>query len=197
MRHIYYVKKEIPIPDGGHVNRHDGAVRIYLDPTVQRRKSATMVIGKATSATTMHPNNNFRQRYPSLWEKCYEESTPVHVLHYGVYLTALSAGWKTGVYEALHDAVGPQYGNALMDWAMFSTLSRTNVASSFPEVMADQVVFSRQRYDDDAFSELFREKISPEDAERFKDKWLESVKQRDAGITEAWIAIDGSMTTAT
>ena len=79
-----------------------------------------------------------------------------------------------------------------MDWAMFSILSRTNVASSFAEVMADQVVFSRQRYDDDAFSELFREKISPEDAERFKDKWLESVKQRDAGITEAWIAIDGS-----
>lgn len=53
MRHIYYEKKEIPIPEGGHVNRHDGAVRIYLDPTVQRRKSATMVIGKATSATTM------------------------------------------------------------------------------------------------------------------------------------------------
>lgn len=192
MRHIYYEKKEIPIPEGGHVNRHDGAVRIYLDPTVQRRKSATMVIGKATSATTMHPNDNFRQRYPSLWEKYYEESTPVHVLHYGMYLTALSAGWSTGVYESLHDAVGPQYGNALMDWAMFSILSRTNVAASFPDVMADQVVFSRQRYDDDAFSELFREKISPEDAERFKDKWLESVKQRDAGITEAWIAIDGS-----
>ena len=192
MRHIYYEKKEIPIPDGGHVNRHDGAVRIYLDPTVQRRKSATMIIGKATSATTMHPNDNFRQRYPSLWEKYYGESTPAHVLHYGMYLTALSAGWNTGVYESLHDAVGPQYGNALMDWAMFSILSRTNVASSFPEVMADQVVFSRQRYDDDAFSELFREKISPEDAERFKDKWLESVKQRDAGITEAWIAIDGS-----
>ena len=25
MRHIYYEKKEIPIPEGGHVNRHDGA----------------------------------------------------------------------------------------------------------------------------------------------------------------------------
>ena len=192
MRHIYYEKKEIPIPEGGHVNRHDGAVRIYLDPTVQRRKSATMVIGKATSATTMHPNDNFRQRYPALWEQYYEERTPVHVLHYGMYLTALSIGWRTGAYGALHDAVGPQYGNALMDWAMFSILSRTNVASSFPEVMADQVVFSRQRLDDNDFSELFREKISPEDAERFKDRWLESVKQRDADITEAWIAIDGS-----
>jgi len=192
MRHIYYEKKEIPIPEGGHVNRHDGAVRIYLDPTVQRRKSATMVIGRATSATTMHPNDNFRQRYPALWEQYYEERTPVHVLHYGMYLTALSAGWRTGCYEALHDAFGPQYGNALMDWAMFTMLCRSNAASSFPDVMADQAVFSRQRYDDDAFSELFREKIGPEDAERFKDRWLESVKQRDTGITEAWIAIDGS-----
>ena len=192
MRHIYYDKKEIPIPEGGHVNRHDGAVRIYLDPTVQRRKSATMVIGKATSATTMHPNDNFRQRYPSLWEKYYEESTPVHVLHYGMYLTALSAGWNTGVYGALHDSVGPLFGNALMDWAMFSILCRSNAASSFPEVMADQVVFSRQRYGDDWYSELFCEKISPEDAELFKDKWLESLKSRDPGIGEAWIAIDGS-----
>ena len=153
MRHIYYEKKEIPIPEGGHVNRHDGAVRIYLDPTVQRRKSATMVIGRATSATTMHPNDNFRQRYPALWEQYYGERTPVHVLHYGMYLTALSAGWRTGCYEALHDAFGPQYGNALMDWAMFTMLCRSNAASSFPDVMADQAVFSRQRYDDDAFSD--------------------------------------------
>ena len=192
MRHIYYEKKEIPIPEGGHVNKHDGAVRIYLDPTVERRKSATMVIGKATSATTMHPNDNFRKRYPSLWEQYYGERTPVHVLHYGMYLTALCAGWSTGIYEALHATVGPLYGNALMDWAMFSILSRTNVASSFPDVMADQVVFSRHRHDDDWFSELFREKISPEDAEKFKDEWLEKVKSRDPGIEEAWIAIDGS-----
>ena len=192
MRHIYYEKKEIPIPEGGHVNRHDGAVRVYLDPTVQRRKSATMVIGKATSATTMHPNDNFRQRYPSLWEKYYEERTPVHVLHYGMYLTALSAGWRTGFYKALHDAVGPLFGNALMDWAMFAILSRSNVASSFPEVMADQVVFSRQRYGDEWYSELFSEKISPEDAEKFKDRWLEQLKSQDTGIAEAWIAIDGS-----
>lgn len=192
MRHIYYEKKEIPIPEGGHVNRYDGAVRIYLDPTVQRRKSATMVIGKATSATTMHPNDNFRQRYPSLWEKYYEERTPVHVLHYGMYLTALSAGWQTGVYEALHDAVGPLFGNALMDWAMFAILCRSNSASSFPEVMADQVLFSRQRYGDEWYSGLFSEKISPEDAENFKDMWLEQLKSRDAGIAEAWIAIDGS-----
>ena len=192
MRHIYYEKKEIPIPEGGHVNRHDGAVRIYLDPTVPRRKSATMVIGKATSATTMHPNDNFRQRYPSLWEKYYEERTPVHVLHYGMYLTALSAGWRTGAYEALHDALGPLSGNALMDWAMFTILCRSNAASSFPEVMADQVVFSRQRYGDEWYSELFCERISPEDAERFKDRWLEQLVSRDAGVAEAWIAIDGS-----
>lgn len=192
MRHIYYEKKEIPIPEGAHVNRHDGAVRIYLDPTVQRRKSATMVIGKATSATTMHPNDNFRQRFPSLWEQHYGEKSPVHVLHYGMYLTALSAGWRTGCYGALHDSVGPLYGNALMDWAMFTILCRSNAASSFPEVMADQVVFSRQRHGDEWFGELFGGRISPEDAEVFKDRWLESLKLHDAGVTEAWIAIDGS-----
>ena len=38
MSHIYYEKKEIPIPEGGHVNNNDGAVRIYLDPSVPRRK---------------------------------------------------------------------------------------------------------------------------------------------------------------
>lgn len=192
MSHIYYEKKEIPIPEGGHVNRHDGAVRIYLDPSVPRRKSPTMVIGKATSATTMHPNDNFKLRFPALWRQHYEESAPVHVLHYGMYLSALSAGCRTGVYDALHAAVGPLYANALMDWSMFAILSRTNAASSFPEVMADQVVFSRQRHGDDWFGDLFRERISPEDEEKFKDMWLERVKAFDPGIEEAWIAIDGS-----
>ena len=192
MSHIYYEKKEIPIPEGGHVNRHDGAVRIYLDPSVPRRKSRTMVIGKATSATTMHPNDNFKLRYPALWSQHYEEKTPVHVLHYGMYLSALSAGCRTGVYAALHDAVGPLYANALMDWSMFTILSRMNAASSFPEVMADQVVFSLQRHGDDWFGDLFRERISPEDAERFKDLWLEKVEAFAPGVGEAWIAIDGS-----
>ena len=192
MSHIYYEKKEIPIPEGGHVNNNDGAVRIYLDPSVPRRKSPTMVIGKATSATTMHPNDNFKLRYPALWSQYYEEKTPVHVLHYGMYLSALSAGCRTGVYDALHAAVGPLHANALMDWSMFTILSRMNAASSFPEVMADQVVFSLQRHGDDWFGDLFRERISPEDAERFKDLWLEKVKAFDPGIEEAWIAIDGS-----
>lgn len=192
MSHIYYEKKEIPIPEGGHVNKNDGAVRIYLDPTMPRRKSATMVIGKATSPTTMHPNDNFKLRYPDLWRQYYEEKTPLHVLHYGMYLTALSAGCRTGVYAALHDAVGPLYANALMDWSMFTILSRTNAASSFPDVMADQVLFSRQRHGDDWYGDLFREWISPEDAERFKDLWLDKVKALAPDIKEVWIAIDGS-----
>jgi hypothetical protein len=192
MSHIYYEKKEIPIPEGGHVNRNDGAVRIYLDPSVPRRKSPTMVIGKATGATTMHPNDNFRQRYPSLWEQYYEEKAPVHVLHYGMYLSALSIGCRTGLYGALQAAFGPLYANALMDWAMFTVLSRTNVASSFPGVMADQVVFSGRRHGDAWFSDLFRERISPEAVERFKDAWLEKVKAFDAGVEESWVAIDGS-----
>lgn len=192
MSHIYYEKKEIPIPEGGHVNRHDAAVRIYVDASAPRRKSATMVIGKATSATTMHPNDNFRLRYPALWEEHYGEKTPAHVLHYGMYLSALSAGCRTGVYSALHEAVGPLHGNALMDWAMYSILSRSNVASSFPEVMADQVVFSRQRHSDAWYSELFGGKISTEETERFKDLWLGRVKAYDPGISEAWVAVDGS-----
>ena len=194
MRHIYYEKKEIPIPEGAHMNRHDGAVRIYVDPTVPRRESPTLVIGKATSSTTMHPNDNFRRLYPALWEEYYGEKTPAHVLHYGMYLTALSAGWRTGLYDALHDAVGPLFGNALMDWAMYSILSRTGVASSFPEVMADQVLFSQRCHSDSWYSDLFCEKISPEDAEKFKDAWLKKVKGYDPGITDAWVAIDGSNT---
>lgn len=194
MSHIYYEKKEIPIPEGAHTNWHDGAVRIYVDPTVPRRESPTMVIGKATSSTTMHPNDNYRRLYPALWTEYYGEKTPLHVLHYGMYLTALSAGWRTGLYESLHNTVGPLHGNALMDWAMYAMLSRTGVASSFPEVMADQVLFSARCHSDSWYSDMFRGKISPEDAEKFKDAWLERVKGYDPGLTEAWVAMDGSNT---
>lgn len=192
MSHIYKEKKEIPIPEGAHVNNHDGAVRIYLDSSVQRRKSATKVIGKATSATTMHPNDNFRQLYPALWEEYYGEKSPMHVLHYGMFLSALSVGERSGVYQALIDSIGPLYGNAIMDWSMFSIISRTNVALTFPEVMNNQILFSDKCYSDSWYSDMFCSKISLEDSERFKDKWLEKVKTYDQAVSEAWIAIDGS-----
>ena len=177
---------------GAHVNNNDGAVRIYMDPSVQRRKSATKVIGKATSATTMYPNDNFRQLYPALWEEYYNEKSPMHVLHYGMYLSSLSAGERSGVYSAIMDSIGPLYGNAMMDWAMFSIISRTNVAMTFSEVMNDQILFSDKCYSDSWYSDMFCTKIRLEDIERFKDKWLEKVKAYDQGVSEAWIAIDGS-----
>ena len=66
MSHIYWEKKEVPIPPDAYINHNDGRVFVMVEG---KRK----VIGHATSENTMHPNDMFRALYPDLWEAAYGE----------------------------------------------------------------------------------------------------------------------------
>ena len=54
-----------------------------------------MIIGAATSETTMIPNDNFRSKFPELWRQYYGADTAaLHKVHVGLYALCLSIGWK-------------------------------------------------------------------------------------------------------
>ena len=189
MSHIYWERHEIPIPDNCYINKNDGRVFImkYDSNRIRRRT----VIGHATSQVTMHPNDTFRFLYPSLWKEYYgDESVLPHELHAGLYAATLGIGYQTRLYPILHEVYGPLYGNAIMDYAMFSILDRSDTTQLFTERMADQVLYSGKAYGDSWYSELFGRRMTPDLNHRFRLEWLRQCSNE--GDTKVWISIDGS-----
>ena len=189
MSHIYWELKEIPIPGEAYINTSDG--RVFLMNADGSGKKKRRVIGHAATMETMHPNDLFKYLYPGLWAEYYgDRKLPEHELHIGMYALSLGVGCSKGLYPILQDVYGPLYGNAIMDYAMYSIMDRTNTAQLFPDRMSREVLFSKEAWSDDWYSALFRQHM-PEDANHlFRMKWLEECHRM--GITKAWISIDGS-----
>lgn len=189
MAHIYWELHEIPRPSDSYINHSDG--RVFLMSDDGNGKKKRRVIGHATSETMMHPNDLYKYLYPSLWAEYYgDRDLPEHELHAGMYALCLGIGYYTGVYPILHKVYGPLYGNAVMDYAMYSIMDRTNTTQLFPNRMAREVLFSKETWSDNWYSGLFHTNMSEDANHQFRAEWLKECSGR--GITKAWISIDGS-----
>lgn len=189
MAHIYWELHEIPMPENAYVNRSDG--RVFLMSEDGNGKLKRRVIGHATSDTAMHPNELYRFLYPSEWEQQYHEKIfPAHELHMGMYMLFLGIGHNTGLYPILLETYGPLYANAIMDYAMYSIMDRSDTTQLFPDRMAREVLFSKEAYSDSWYSELFRRHMSEDANHQFRLQWLKKCQQQ--GIKNVWLSIDGS-----
>lgn len=190
MGRIYYEKRAIPIPDDATVVKGDGRVYIY-QPGAPKRRAKRLVIGKAATETTMHPNDTYRQIYPAKWEMYYGRKDKESIyLSSGAYGLVLAAGIQTGLYPLLLASHGPLYANALMDLSMYSMLENDDVALTFKDRMEGRVVFSKDRFDDDWISDLFRKFMTEEMNEKLREEWLSLCEKK--GTKECWLSIDGS-----
>lgn len=189
MAHIYWELHEIPRPSDSYINHSDGRVFLMSDDGFGKKKRK--VIGHATSETMMHPNDLYKYLYPSLWKEYYSDrDVPEHELHLGMYALSLGIGYQSGLYPILQQVYGPLYGNAIMDYAMYSIMDRTDTTQLFTDRMAREVLFSKEAYSDSWYSELFHTHMLEDSNHRFRTEWLKECSRR--GITKAWISIDGS-----
>lgn len=189
MAHIFWELHEIPRPSDSYINHSDGRVFLMSDNGFGNKKRK--VIGHATSETMMHPNELYKYLYPTLWKEYYgERELPEHELHTGLYALVLGIGYKTKLYPILHEVYGPLYGNAIMDYAMYSILDRTDTSQLFPERMVQQVLFSKEAYSDSWFSDFFRNQMTENANYQFKIRWAQECAQR--GVSKVWLSIDGT-----
>lgn len=189
MGHIYRELHEIPIPDDAYINHYDG--RVFLISNDGNGHQKRQVIGIATSNTMMHPNHAYKYLYPELWKEYYGgKELPEHELHVGMYAACLGIASKNGLYPLLHEAYGPLYGNAIMDYCMYSMYKRTDTTQLYQDTMNDQVKFSDETYSDSWFSALFKTYMSANANHQFRIGWLKKVASE--GIKKAWLCIDGS-----
>lgn len=192
MRHIYWDKQEIPIPGDAYVNHSDGRVFVFLREGRVLEKSRRLVIGRAATNATMYPNDAFREKYPSLWEQHYgsTDKAPKHYLRSGMYSLCLGAGHKTGIYPLLNKVYGPLYANAIMDFSMYSMLTKSDVAQTLKERLAGEVTFSKNTLHDSWLSDMFSNKMTEDQSVELRKQWIDHCKSN--GVTSAWISIDGS-----
>lgn len=192
MRHIYWEKQEIPIPGEAYVNHSDGRVFIFLREGKVLEKSRRLVIGRAATNATMYPNDAFREKYPSLWEQYYGSTDkPLkRYLRSGMYSLCLGAGHDTGIYPLLNNVYGPLYANAIMDFSMYSMLTKSDVAQTLKDRLAGEVTFSKNELHDSWLSDMFSNKMTEDQSLELRRLWIEHCKSN--GVTSAWISIDGS-----
>lgn len=188
MSHIYRELNEIPIPSFAHVNRGNG--RVFVS-TRNGDKRGQMVIGLATSETTMHPNGNFKFHYPELWRKAYgDDELQPHEIHAGLYGLFLGASHANGLYDVLNNCWGTLYTNAALDYAMFCSRDRSDATYLMPEFSARQLLFSDKTYDNTWYGGFFSKILTPEKVNRFRIDWLKHCA--DKGCKGVWLCIDGS-----
>lgn len=191
MGRVYWELKEIPQPEGAHVNNSDDRVFIFLPDGKNIRDSKRKVIGHATSSTMMHPNDTFRYLYPELWKEYYGDGDiQEHVLHSGMYALTLGIGYKTSLYPLLIEAYGPLYANAIMDYSMYSILEKSDTSQTYPDRMRREIIFSKELYTDSWLCDLFRHKMTENNSYMFRNLWMEKCRERN--VSKVWLSIDGS-----
>lgn len=187
--HLYNELNEIPIPDFAHPDGY----RVYTNYPVGNGNTKKLYIGQYANKEegTFYANENFRLYYPQEWANAYEKVNPPHYRYnVGMYAMTLTLSHKNRLYQSLQDCFGPLYGNAILDFAMYSIMERSNVAYRFKPAMEHEVIFSKDRKDDDWLSRLFNNLITEDMIHQFRIRWLQECVNQ--GIKKVWISIDGS-----
>lgn len=143
-----------------------------------------------SSMRTMNPNSNYAARYPIEFSAAAKGKLAPVTRRCGLYMLSLVVSWKNGLYPTLVDCLGPESANAVMDFANYSILFKSNVAKDYPHLMSDQVLYSEKLHSDSWLSELFEKRLTVSGIEDFKAKWVAACKEH--GLKKVWLCIDGS-----
>lgn len=183
----------VEIPDGAYVEK-DATVfvkdRNEYDPLKQYNQVKHTIIGRSIGNGRMYPNHNFRLRYPTVFEEASGEKLPRQTKKIGFYTAVLSLAEKTGLYDALIKSYGIENANMVIDFSMYSIIRHSCVADQYPATMEDQLLFSNSLWNAPKLSDFFNNELSEGRTSVFRKLWAGTCKER--GISEAWIAIDGS-----
>ena len=194
MSTIFRELTPFPIPKNFHVNKGNG--RVFLSTRTQDGRRGQVVVGRAVrdeqtgELSKMYANSTFKERFPALWAQYYGEPSNPNTLNAGLYMITLASSQKNGLYKAVTESFGPLYGNAIMDYAMYSIKFHSNVTKNFKESMGSQLTFSDKINNESWMSKLFSKNIKGEYVYKFQKKWASLCAK--SGVKNVWLCIDGS-----
>ena len=170
----------VEIPSEAHVVPSTQRVWVQKGTTIDKKghsRPVCVTIGKAFSDHQMYPNSNYMILYPLIYAKAAKADVPVFCKSAGLYAAMLSIGEHQGIYDILNEAYGIQYANIIVDYCMFSILSRTNASELYPVTMKNHVLFSGELYDDSRLSRFFEHEMLEDHTSDFRKRWIDHCLQ--------------------
>lgn len=155
-----------------------------------RPKRTTIGHQCADSLTTMHPTTQYAQIFPSLWEKISAEKIKPSIKKIGFFSACQAINSMNGIKDILDNVYGVNISNALMDYAAYSVIHRTDEASAFSYKMRNELLYSAEPASDSYYSRLFEEGMSKEQEILFRHNW--ALQCKEDGVDKVWLCIDGS-----
>ena len=186
----------VPVPSEAHVLGSDNRVYIVREKRYMKDRQYNIdkrdFIGKLndTSQETMNPNTLYSVLYPDLFNRYAAGKVIPLNKRIGMFTFGLASSEDNGLYKALVDGCGPDYANAIMDFSLYSILSKSNVAKDYSTIMKSQTLFGDALHDDVYYSNLFTKRINEDIIEQFRIAWVKQCVQH--GISGVWLCVDGS-----
>ena len=187
----------IPKRSGITINRGDSNRVLYVNsaPYNARKGYAEpkrTTIGYVCPDDTkyMYPTDKYATIFPAAWEEAFNEKPKATVKKMGLYSLVQAVNAKIGIIDVLEKTLGGPLTNSVLDFAMYSILSHTNVASSFENRMSNQILFCGVPYGDSYYSDVFEKQMKQTAIYDFRKVWVGQCRQD--GIDNVWLCIDGS-----
>lgn len=191
-----YRNISVPVPPEAYVRKKQGIVyvvreHVYL-PDKRYNENKTTDIGRINSpdGKTMNPNDNYAELYPAQFNEAAKGKSAPAIRRVGLFACTAAITRDNGLYQALIDACGPEDANFLLDFAMYSIQTKSNVARDFDVLMSENVLFSRKNYSDSWISDFFKNKLSIDSVESFKENWIQRCISN--GKNKVWLCVDGT-----
>ena len=194
-----YRDRRVPIPGikGITINRGDGNRVMYVlsapyDSKAGYARPKRITIGYVceNDGTSMYPTDNYKTVFPARWTEMFKETPSPIIKKFGMNAIGQAVNIKCGIGDVVRDVFGDSTGNKLLDYALYSILYHSDVASQFEKRMGNQLLFSGKAYSDSSYSELFEKGMTRDQILSFKKKWVMQCKED--GVDGVWLCIDGS-----
>ena len=194
-----YRDRKVPIPkqSGITINRGDGNRVLYVKSAPYNAKKGypepkRTTIGYVCPDDTrfMYPTDKYPTIFPAAWEEAFNEKPKPIVKKMGLYALTQAVNAKIGIIDVLENALGRFMTNSVLDFVMYSILCHSNVAASFENRMANQILFNGTPCSDSYYSELFEKQLEQAAINTFRKAWVDQCKED--GIDNVWLCIDGS-----
>ena len=186
----------VPVPKEAIVVRSTGRVYLIREKRYSKEKQynndSRTTIGwlNDPSGQTMNPNDNYAVIYPTAFNEAANGKLAPVLKRIGVYAFSLACAQRNGVYPLLVSSCGPDYANAVMDYACYSIMNKSNTMKDYEILMKDQMLYSDKLRSDSWYSKFLSEQLSNDQIEEFKQKWATTCANN--GTRKVWLCIDGS-----
>lgn len=155
-----------------------------------RPKRTTIGRQVVGSLTKMHPTSQYKDIFPSQWEKITNEKVKPSSKSIGMFTAMQAINSKIGIKDILDNVYGVNISGAMIDYVMYSILHNTDATSGFASKMNDTLLYSSEPYSESWYSRLFEEEMAQDQDLLLRKKW--AMQCKEDGVEDVWLCIDGS-----